>query len=181
MFERFTGQARSVVAGAQDEARALRHPFIGTEHLLLAMLTQEGVGGELLKARGMSADEIRRQLAERDGPDTRLDPDALATLGIDLGEVRRAAEEQFGPGALAPNAKPMPKGHIPFNKQAKKALELTVREAAGLSSNSISSGHLLLGVIGEDSGLGAGLIRNSGIDVDELSTECRVRAGEQAA
>jgi ATP-dependent Clp protease ATP-binding subunit ClpA len=182
MFERFTGEARDVVANAQDEARALRHPFIGTEHLLLAMLTTEGVGGELLTARGMDADAVRRQLREWDGgADSNLDPEALATLGIDLDEVRRAAEERFGPGALAANARPMPKGHIPFTRRAKKVLELALYEAGDLNSNSINSGHMLLGVIREKSGIGARLIRDAGIDVDELSAECRVRAAHRAA
>src|ERR1700710_1046280 len=108
MFERFTGEARNVVTTAQDEARALRHPYIGTEHLLLAMLSTDGVGGELLTARGMDADAVRQQVRGWDGADSKLDPEALATLGIDLDKVRRAAEERFGPGALAANAKPMP-------------------------------------------------------------------------
>ena len=38
MFERFTNQARGVVIGAQHEARDLHHNYIGTEHLLLALL-----------------------------------------------------------------------------------------------------------------------------------------------
>jgi ATP-dependent Clp protease ATP-binding subunit ClpA len=180
MFERFTGEARSVVAGAQDEARALRHPQIGPEHMLLAMLTCDGVGGRLLAARGMNADTLRRRLREPEHTD-RLDPDALATLGIDLSEVRRAAEEEFGQGALAPGAKPMPHGHIPFGKPAKKVLEWALREAVALDSNSINSGHVLLGVIREDSGVGAHLIREAGIDVDQLSAEARVKAGQQAA
>lgn len=113
------------------------------------MLTHDGVGGELLKARGMCVDAVRRQLREWGGRTGRLDPDALATPGIDLSDVRRAAERQFGPGALEPHARPMPQGHIRFSKRAKKVLELALREAVALNSNSINSGHLLLGVIRE--------------------------------
>lgn len=44
MFEMFTGQARRIVVVAQEEARALDHNYIGTEHLLLGLLRQdEGV------------------------------------------------------------------------------------------------------------------------------------------
>ena len=39
MFERFSGQARHVVVSAQEEARELDHNYIGTEHLLLGLLT----------------------------------------------------------------------------------------------------------------------------------------------
>jgi ATP-dependent Clp protease ATP-binding subunit ClpA len=43
LFERFTERARQVVVLAQDEARADRHNYIGTEHLLLGLLREEGV------------------------------------------------------------------------------------------------------------------------------------------
>lgn len=42
MFERFTSDARQVVVGAQIEARALGHGWIGTEHLLLTVLSHNG-------------------------------------------------------------------------------------------------------------------------------------------
>ncbi|MGI8666005.1 MAG: Clp protease N-terminal domain-containing protein [Jatrophihabitans sp.] len=181
MFERFTGRARTVVAGAQDEARNLRQPFIGTEHLLLSLLAHEGLGQELLVARGMTAEATRTRLRAEEDPDGRLDPAALATLGIDLGQVRRAAEQQFGPGALSAGAKPMPQGHLPFNKQAKKVLELAVREAMAAHCQTINSGHLLLGVLAEGDGLGARLILEAGVQAAELTAEARLRAGQQAA
>jgi ATP-dependent Clp protease ATP-binding subunit ClpA len=178
MFEKFTREARTVVAGAQDEARALRNPQIGTEHLLLAMLAHDDLAGRLLGEYGVTADAVRDRLQS---PDASLDPDALAVLGIDLGEVRRAAEEQFGPGALAAKAVPMPPGHIPFSKGGKKVLELALREAVALRSDSINSGHLLLGLIREDAGRGAQLIRDACVDLEALQAEARVRAGRPAA
>ena len=55
MFERFTERARQVVVLAQDEARALKHDYIGTEHLLLGLLKEgEGLGGETLTQLGIS-------------------------------------------------------------------------------------------------------------------------------
>ena len=45
MFERFTERARQVVVLAQDEARALKHNYIGTEHILLGLL-REHVGSD---------------------------------------------------------------------------------------------------------------------------------------
>jgi ATP-dependent Clp protease ATP-binding subunit ClpC len=41
VFERFTERARQVVVLAQDEARALKHNYIGTEHILLGLLREE--------------------------------------------------------------------------------------------------------------------------------------------
>jgi len=91
MFERFTTEARTVVAGSQDEARSLRNPVIGPDHLLLAMLSHDSIGGGLLLSRGMAAVTVRERLRAGDGPDSRLDPDALATLGIDLDELGHQA------------------------------------------------------------------------------------------
>lgn len=47
MFERFTDRARRVVVLAQDEAKALNHNYIGTEHLLLGLISEgEGVAAK---------------------------------------------------------------------------------------------------------------------------------------
>lgn len=180
MFERFTAEARQIVVRAQDEARGLRHPWIGTEHLLLGMLTGPGDGGELLGSRAMTAEWVRQELRGPVGQNL-LDAAALRMLGIDLDEVRRAAEEQFGPGALEVGAKPMPRGHIPFTKRAKKVLELAVRESQALHSERINSVHLLLGMLREHDGLGAQLIERACPDVAALDAEARERAGRQAA
>ncbi len=181
MFERFTTDARAAVEIAQDEARGLRHPYLGTEHLVIGMLTTECLGGQLLRSRGMSAPAARRQLQEWEAGAGRLDPEALATIGIDLDAVLRAAETQFGTGALSAGARRMPRGHLPFTKRAKKVLELAVREAGAIDAGEINSGHLLLGVITEAEGDGARLVRAAGIDVDELGSEARARAADRAA
>ena len=47
MFERFTDRARRVVVLAQEEARLLNHNYIGTEHILLALLESEDADGPL--------------------------------------------------------------------------------------------------------------------------------------
>jgi ATP-dependent Clp protease ATP-binding subunit ClpA len=63
VFERFTERARQVVVLAQDEARALKHDYIGTEHLLLGILREEhGAGGRVLEALGVRAVEARSQV-----------------------------------------------------------------------------------------------------------------------
>src|SRR5205809_3481160 len=65
VFERFTERARQVVVLAQDEARALRHNYIGTEHLLLGVLREEeGVGAQALRAFDVSLVEVRALVAQ---------------------------------------------------------------------------------------------------------------------
>jgi ClpA/ClpB-like protein/UvrB/UvrC motif-containing protein len=64
MFERFTERARQVVVLAQDEARALKHNYIGTEHLLLGVLREEeGLGARALESLDITIEEVRAQVA----------------------------------------------------------------------------------------------------------------------
>jgi ATP-dependent Clp protease ATP-binding subunit ClpC len=60
VFERFTERARQVVVLAQDEARALKHNYIGTEHLLLGLLREEeGLAARVLESFDVTADDVR--------------------------------------------------------------------------------------------------------------------------
>lgn len=63
MFERFTDRARRAVVLAEEEARQLDHPTLGTEHLLLGIL-HEGTGpaADALDALGVSLDSTRTQV-----------------------------------------------------------------------------------------------------------------------
>jgi ATP-dependent Clp protease ATP-binding subunit ClpC len=134
MFERFTDRARRVVVLAQDEARMLNHRYIGTEHILLALIDE----GEGVAAR------------------------ALAEMEISLEAVRREAEELVGQGQQAPS------GHIPFTPQAKKVLQLSLREAVQLGHNYIGTEHILLGLIREGEGVAAQVLVRLGADLNRV-------------
>ncbi len=65
MFERFTDRARRVVVLAQTEARALKHNYIGTEHILLGLIHEgEGVAAKALASLGIGLEEVRQQVEE---------------------------------------------------------------------------------------------------------------------
>ena len=64
MFERFTERARQVVVLAQDEARTLKHNYIGTEHILLGLLREEeGLAARVLDSLDITVEEVRAQVA----------------------------------------------------------------------------------------------------------------------
>jgi ATP-dependent Clp protease ATP-binding subunit ClpC len=64
VFERFTERARQVVVLAQEEARALRHNYIGTEHLLLGLLREEeGLAARVLESLEVTTENVRAQVA----------------------------------------------------------------------------------------------------------------------
>ena len=65
MFERFTDQARRIVVSAQEEARRLDHQYIGTEHVLLALVREtEGVIGTVFEAVALSQTGVRVQVEQ---------------------------------------------------------------------------------------------------------------------
>jgi ATP-dependent Clp protease ATP-binding subunit ClpC len=64
VFERFTERARQVVVLAQDEARLLRHNYIGTEHILLGLLREEeGLAARVLESLDIGLEDVRGQVA----------------------------------------------------------------------------------------------------------------------
>ncbi len=64
MFERFTERARQVVVLASDEARTLKHNYIGTEHILLGLLREEeGLAARVLDSFDITVEEVRAQVA----------------------------------------------------------------------------------------------------------------------
>ncbi len=135
MFERFTDQARRIVALAQEEARALNHNDIGTEHILLALI-REG--------SGMAAQ-------------------ALTALGITEEAARQQVEEVAGRAQQRPQ-----RGRIPFTPWAKKALELSLREAIAIGNSSIGTEHILLGLVRVGEGPAAQVLAGLGVDPNRV-------------
>ncbi|MEJ5920452.1 MULTISPECIES: ATP-dependent Clp protease ATP-binding subunit [unclassified Corynebacterium] len=65
MFERFTDRARRVVVLAQDEARELNHNYIGTEHILLGLISEgDGVAAKALESMGISLEAVRSEVVD---------------------------------------------------------------------------------------------------------------------
>jgi ATP-dependent Clp protease ATP-binding subunit ClpC len=63
VFERFNARARHVVVLAQDEARGLKHDYLGTEHILLGLLREEeGVAARVLESLDITVEEVRAQV-----------------------------------------------------------------------------------------------------------------------
>jgi ATP-dependent Clp protease ATP-binding subunit ClpA len=200
MFERFTQEARSVVVRAQDEARSLGHSWVGCEHLLLAVLAQpEEPAAAVLLRFGVTAERFRAAVEELIGSGGRLsDADALRTLGIDLDQVRRRVEENFGPGALdvpprrrrgrlplpwrrEPDCESQPiTGHIGFTPRAKQALELALREALALKDRHIGLEHILLGILRVKDNVTVHLLRRMKVAPDAVRAQLLTELGKAA-
>jgi ATP-dependent Clp protease ATP-binding subunit ClpA len=188
MFERFHRDARQTVTLAQDETKPFGHDYIGTEHLLLALLRQpDTVAARVLARHGLDHDkagEAVARLLATPGDLGDLDAEALNSIGIDLDAIREKVEASFGPGALdrKPGTPRRPwrlGGHIPFNPRAKKVLELSLREAIALKHNYIGNGHILLGILRDGNGLAARVLTDAGLDLPTLRQEIEAELGGQ--
>ncbi|MEV4707417.1 Clp protease N-terminal domain-containing protein [Actinoplanes sp. NPDC049316] len=146
---------------------------------------------------------MRAEILRRVGPGTAASdplPDAdaedraaLKAIGIDLDAVRRAIEENFGPGSLRLPRPPAPQrkgllrkfygssGHVPFSPRNKKVLELSLREALRLKHNFIAPEHIVLGMLREGRGLGVQMLAERGVDLTELGSDMARSLQSQAA
>lgn len=183
MFERFTYQARRVVVLAQEDARARAAEWIGPDNLLACLCPALATG--VLSDVGIDQADVESGLADAGGAGP--DRAALAALGIDLDEVRRRVDQSFGPGALDRAAARQLAGrrrrgrHLPFTHEAKRALELALREAVRLGDHHIGPEHVLLGVLGVD-GIGSRLLAARGRTLDDARAALgrRTRGAEGA-
>jgi ATP-dependent Clp protease ATP-binding subunit ClpA len=182
MFARFTDQAKDAMVLAQEEAARLGHPWLGTEHLLLGLLRQHDTrASRVLSSLGVTATSVERELIKevgesRDEPFLdQHDEEALLSLGIDLAEVRRRAEESFGPGALE-RARPGRCG-LPLMPRLKQSLE---RAALAAKGDFIDTDHLLLGMSRLPEALAVSLLERLGVGAAEIRASVdahRRRAG----
>ena len=60
VFGRFTERAQTVLIEAQQESQNFKHGYIGTEHILLGILKENGYAGQLLNDKGISSEKVKR-------------------------------------------------------------------------------------------------------------------------
>jgi ATP-dependent Clp protease ATP-binding subunit ClpC len=137
----FSPRLRRVLAAARAEGIALNHEYIGTEHLLLALVSQaDGAAGDVVRHLDVSADQIRQKVEEV-VPAWRDDP----------------ANSQRAYGRR-PDA--------PYTERSKRVLELTILEALRAQVAIPDTEHLLLGLCEEGQGIGAQLLKWAGLTTD---------------
>src|SRR3954469_11894156 len=148
MFERFTKDARRVVADATTIAQGATASETRPQHLFRALLGDESsIPVVVLEQCGATVTELRDELDRRrmryvDGLDED-DAEALAAIGIDLDEVVRRLDDNLG-GTSGRRGTPR------MSRASKKVLELALREAIAMRHDYIGSEHLLLGLVREN-------------------------------
>jgi ATP-dependent Clp protease ATP-binding subunit ClpC len=102
-MERFTQRARRVLSLAHQEAERMRHNYIGTEHLLLGLMREEGgVAGRVLRELGLEADRVQEIVERLTGPGQNrggkldLSPGTQQVLELAVEEARRMGHHYIG-------------------------------------------------------------------------------------
>ena len=215
MFERFDDAARTALGTALTEAAGLGHDHIGTEHLLLGVVADaDGVPARLTAAHGVEPDVIRHRIGLVVPPRDRGEPAyhdpgrLLASLGIDLDEVRRRAEVTFGADRIEQvlqAARTRPCGHrgrwfvrrpgrrtvprpslagpsarLPLTPRTKEVLELAAREA-DRRRQLVTPTHQLLGILAKGEGLACLILVQAGVSLTDLTAEARAALGAAPA
>jgi Clp amino terminal domain, pathogenicity island component len=140
---RVTGCAQQAVEEARGEAGRLGHDRVGTEHLLLALLRDQGcLATAALSERGVAAETALRRLKEAAGP---------GWAG------RRGGEEDRLAGL-----------HLPMTKPVAHVFGLATREAKELEHDRVGTEHLLLGLAREGDGVAARVLEDLGAGLLEL-------------
>jgi ATP-dependent Clp protease ATP-binding subunit ClpA len=149
MFERFTTEARRAVTAAVEEAERRGDASVGTDHLLIGVVSSAAPGSDLI---GASVGTLREAWVE-------MDQAALAATGVDTDL----------PTDPVPNRR---RGHLPFTGGAKQVLEDTLREAIGMGSRRLEPEHILIALtLRPPRDPAIRLIERAGLSPDAIRTD----------
>ncbi len=103
MTRNFTEDANAIVVRAYEHATRLGHPYLGGEHLLLALAAAGQPAGAISREHGVTPGRVEAEIVGLSGCGLfgDLDRGALAAVGVDIDAVRATTEASFGPEALA--------------------------------------------------------------------------------
>jgi ATP-dependent Clp protease ATP-binding subunit ClpA len=147
-----TPRSKKAIEFAIEEARALKHNYVGTEHLLLGLLREEeGVAGHILIMLGLTLEVVCTEIRALLGKDT--------SPGLTQDMARIEIRILLGND---------PSGELANSDRSRTLLQVANHEAVRSNADYIGTEHVLLGLVSEDSGV-ASLLRNLRID------PCRIR------
>jgi ATP-dependent Clp protease ATP-binding subunit ClpA len=174
-----TRPAAKYLAAGADEARRLGHGYIGTEHVLLALVHDpRGGATRVLSELGVTPESIDNSAFLAGVWAPQIDAEALASLGIDLGTVRERMEEAFGHGALerteAGRLDPSSGTIQCIAPRLKQALETAVDRAG---DQPVRDEHVLLGMLSVPDSLAARALAELGVSLEAAEAIAERRRG----
>lgn len=105
MFEKFTERAQKVIRYAEEEALGLNHGYIGTEHILLGILRENGISKNILNSKSVTIEVVRDLIVQYEGVgefgilqnEIPLTPRTKRVLDLSLIEVRSLGHNYVSP------------------------------------------------------------------------------------
>lgn len=158
-----------MLALAQEEAKRLRHAWIGTEHLILGLLHEDaGVAARVLASLNVTLDEARDRV------------ESIVGYGEEVTGGRRRTSGSLSRlwGSIVGYGEVVTRGWAPYTPRAKKVLELALREALQLGHDYVGAEHILLGLVRESEGVAAHALGNLGVNPDRVRSEVLVVLGK---
>ena len=150
MREIFTNRAKKALQYAQEEAKMLRHRTVGTEHILLGLVTEEdGIGGKTLREAGLTSEDVRDEIEHL----------------IDYGPERKENE---------PDSKDV---ILPYSPRSRQIMSYAADEARRLNSPLIGTEHLLLGLLRDDKILSSQIIKNLNLSLSKIRQSISKKLG----
>jgi ATP-dependent Clp protease ATP-binding subunit ClpC len=163
-MERFTQRARRVLSLAHQEAERMRQNTIGTEHLLLGLIREEGgVAGRVLRELGLEAARVQEIVERLTGPGS------AGNTQLELGQAMSSAggTATQKPGGLTPGTQ--------------QVLEYAVDEARRMGHHYIGTEHLLLGLVRYGEGIAMDVLRKLGVTPEQIRRQTRRVLQESSA
>lgn len=147
--KRFSKKVKQVITKSRDEAIRLGHDYIGTEHLLLGIMSEgDGLVTKVLESLDVDDVDLRQTIENSVKRDT----------------SRRAA---------------LNVGNLPLNKQAEKVLKVTFLEAKMLKNEEICPEHLLLSILKHKDNPASKILNRYDVDYDIFKAELEYVRQEQ--
>ena len=156
----FTERVRKVLQRAREEARALNHEYVGTEHILLGLCEGGGVAEHALRNLGVDLAAVRENVLQVVTPGQ---ADGSNTSASTPSGILEAIADTLGVGRT--------KHDLPYTSRAKRTLELAMTEARELKHSYVGTEHLLLGLMREERGIAAQVLTSMGITISDLRAE----------
>ena len=147
---RLTERGQKVLLLAQSEANSSGEVAVGTEHLLLALITE---------GQGVAAK-------------------ALQSLGVEQSKVREEIQKVMGGSNVRPDSKAASaKNEVVLTPRAKRVLELAADEGRRMGVNYVGTEHILLGILREGEGVAAILLKSMGLTTDIVRRQVMILLG----
>ena len=150
MKETFTNRAKKALQNAQNEAKLLRHRTVGTEHLLLGLITeQDGIAGKTLRETSLTADNVRDEIEHL----------------VDYGPISK--DNDFTHEDVI----------LPYSPRSRQVMAYAADEARRLNSPLVGTEHILLGLLRDENILSSQIMKNLNLSLSQVRQNVSKKLG----